>query len=108
MKSLSVGNLLEATGGRLVGGDAEVKRSVTQVDTDSRKARGGSLFIPLIGERFDAHAFIEDALEQGAEGWPDGSGAETCGGEILHSGGGYHARPGRAGEVVQKPLAVPW
>lgn len=78
MKSLSVGNLLEATGGRLVGGDAEVKRSVTQVDTDSRKARGGSLFIPLIGERFDAHAFIEDALEQGAEGCLTDREPKTC------------------------------
>lgn len=36
--------------------------------TDSRKIEKGSLFIPLSGDTFDGHAFIDQALEQGASG----------------------------------------
>ena len=34
--------------------------------TDSRQLRGGDLFLPLIGERFDGHGFLAGALEAGA------------------------------------------
>ena len=34
---------------------------MTHVFTDSRKPDPGALFIPLVGERFDGHAFIHDA-----------------------------------------------
>ncbi len=40
--------------------------SVTSVTTDSRKKAEGSLFIPIKGERFDAHDFIGQAIENGA------------------------------------------
>lgn len=36
------------------------------VSTDSRKIKKGQLFIPLIGENFDGHKFIEKAIENGA------------------------------------------
>lgn len=39
---------------------------IAQVNTDSRKEAPGSLFVPIRGERFDAHAFIEQAIAQGA------------------------------------------
>ena len=38
------------------------------MDTDSRNIHPGSLFIPLVGERFDGHAYINSALEGGAAG----------------------------------------
>ncbi len=38
------------------------------VVTDSRKIRPGCLFIALKGEKFDAHEFIVQAVEQGARG----------------------------------------
>ncbi len=37
------------------------------VTTDSRAVKAGELFIPLVGERFDGHDYIESALKGGAE-----------------------------------------
>ena len=39
---------------------------VTGVTTDSRAVQPGQLFIPLVGERFDGHAYISKALDGGA------------------------------------------
>ena len=41
---------------------------VTGVTTDSRAVQRGQLFIPLVGERFDGHAYISKALDGGAAG----------------------------------------
>jgi UDP-N-acetylmuramoyl-tripeptide--D-alanyl-D-alanine ligase len=49
-------------GGELIGGDAEFRG----VATDSRAVGPGQLFVALRGERFDAHAFVGDALAHGA------------------------------------------
>ncbi len=50
-------------GGRLVGDPAT---AVAHVHTDTRSLQPGDLFVALKGERFDANAFIADALSQGA------------------------------------------
>ena len=39
---------------------------ISEICTDSRDVRPGSLFVALCGERFDGHAFIKTALEKGA------------------------------------------
>lgn len=39
---------------------------VAQVMTDSRTKAENALFIPIVGEHFDAHEFIEQAIENGA------------------------------------------
>lgn len=39
---------------------------ITSVCTDSRRVDAGELFIPLIGESFDGHDFIESAAKSGA------------------------------------------
>ena len=41
---------------------------VSAVSTDSRRITPGCLFIPLSGERFDGHDYIDRALEAGAAG----------------------------------------
>jgi UDP-N-acetylmuramoyl-tripeptide--D-alanyl-D-alanine ligase len=51
-------------GGDLVGGDADFGG----VGIDSRTIGPGQLFVALRGERFDAHAFVGDALARGAIG----------------------------------------
>lgn len=66
MRELTVRELLLATGGTLLAGSEDAR--VTGVSTDSRTAGVGTLFIPLTGERFDGHDYIEKALAQGAAG----------------------------------------
>lgn len=46
----------------------EDAQNVTSVSTDSRKIPVGCLFIPLVGEKFDGHNFIDQSLEAGAVG----------------------------------------
>ncbi len=40
--------------------------TVGNVCTDSRKLKEGDFFVPLIGENFDGHAFLGEALDRGA------------------------------------------
>ncbi len=54
--------VVSATGGEFRG-DWE---SVTGVTTNSRAVEPGNLFVALRGERFDGHAFIDQAIEAGA------------------------------------------
>lgn len=51
--------------------------SVTGVTTDSRAVQPGQLFIPLVGERFDGHAYISKALDGGAAGCLTAAAPET-------------------------------
>ena len=50
--------------GRPVGGD-QVYEGLT---TDSRQIVRGGLFVALVGEKFDGHRFVAQALDQGAGG----------------------------------------
>ena len=78
MEAITLAQLLEAVHGTLLGDfrdenvivqrGATDSRTVSGVDTDSRDIHPGSLFIPLVGERFDGHAYINAALEGGALG----------------------------------------
>ena len=56
--------ICRAVGGTLL----QSGNAVSSVSTDSRTVGAGQLFIPLVGERFDGHAYIQMALEKGAEG----------------------------------------
>ena len=42
--------------------------AVSAVSTDSRKLEPGCLFVPWVGDRFDGHDFIAQALDGGAAG----------------------------------------
>ena len=53
-----------ACGGRILCGDPETE--VTSVSTDSRKIAPGALFVPIHGERTDAHAYIPATFAAGA------------------------------------------
>ncbi len=63
MKSITVGEILKAAEGSLICGDENCR--INAVTTDSRKAEKGMLFIPLAGERFDGHDFINRAASGG-------------------------------------------
>lgn len=65
MSPCTVAALCAAVGRQAAFGDSAAV--VTGVTTDSR-ASDGQLFIPLTGERFDGHAYIDSALSAGAAG----------------------------------------
>lgn len=66
MEAMSIREILEAVDGALLGGDDDLELSIDRVETDSRTIHPGSLFVPIIGEQFDGHAYINAALEGGA------------------------------------------
>ena len=68
MEALTIQQIVEAVHGKLLGEFSSPEPIVTRVETDSRTIHPGSLFIPLVGERFDGHAYIDAALEDGAAG----------------------------------------
>lgn len=68
MEQITLKQLLEAVHGTLLGEYADMNATIAQVGTDSRSVEYGELFIPLVGERFDGHAYVENALAAGAAG----------------------------------------
>jgi UDP-N-acetylmuramoyl-tripeptide--D-alanyl-D-alanine ligase len=62
--TLSVGDLVQASGGTLVSGDPSVIVSSYAIDT--RKLAAGGAFFALPGSRFDGHDFVGDAARAGA------------------------------------------
>lgn len=68
MEAMTIRELLQAVNGRILNDFDDLDREVTLVEMDSRSITEGSLFIPLVGERFDGHAYIQSALELGAAG----------------------------------------
>lgn len=63
MKNITIRDILAATGGELLCGDADMQ--VTGISTDSRNMNANTLFVPIIGEKVDAHDFIFSALSGG-------------------------------------------
>jgi UDP-N-acetylmuramoyl-tripeptide--D-alanyl-D-alanine ligase len=63
----TIGQLAAMCGAALnAAADKERDRLVTGVSRDSRQLPEGCLYVPLIGERFDGHAYAEDCLASGA------------------------------------------
>lgn len=60
--------LAAALGGDRVQGLGDLERGVVSVSTDSRTLEAGALFCPLVGARFDGHAFLDTAFAAGAIG----------------------------------------
>lgn len=63
MKPMTIQTIADIVCGTLLCGDPNTM--IKGVCTDTRKVEQGTLFIPLSGERFDAHDFIGDALNLG-------------------------------------------
>ena len=64
MECMTVNDIVKATGGRLLCGDREME--LKHISIDSRTMKGQDLFVPIIGEKVDAHRFISQAFEAGA------------------------------------------
>ncbi len=66
MKNLTLRNLTEVCSGIYHGPETALDREVTAITTDSRKIEKDCLFVPIVGERVDAHKFIPDVMAKGA------------------------------------------
>lgn len=64
MTGITVKELLEATGGNLLLGQED--QHAGHISLDSRKMEGDDLFVPIVGERVDAHRFLCQAIASGA------------------------------------------
>ncbi len=63
MKKLTIKQVAEGTGGRILCGDESLL--VEKICTDSRKAENGDLFFALIGDNHDAHKYLPQVAEKG-------------------------------------------
>ncbi|KGY13677.1 UDP-N-acetylmuramoyl-tripeptide--D-alanyl-D-alanine ligase [Vibrio tubiashii] len=62
MISLMLSQIAEALDAELIGNDM----AISSVSTDTRAIEPQALFVALVGERFDAHNFVAQAVESGA------------------------------------------
>ncbi|SCJ97147.1 UDP-N-acetylmuramoyl-tripeptide--D-alanyl-D-alanine ligase [uncultured Eubacterium sp.] len=63
MNEITIAEIEKATCGTLIAGCRDHR--INNVCTDSRKAREGDLFVPIVGEVHDAHKFIPQVIEKG-------------------------------------------
>lgn len=66
MKALTLKEIAAACGGKLTGPDNSENLVITDITIDSRTAGKDSLYIPIKGQRFDGHDFINSVFESGA------------------------------------------
>lgn len=93
MNEITIAEIKEATCGTLMAGCEE--HLVGSVCTDSRKAKEGDLFVPIIGEVHDAHKFIPQVIEKGCRALliSEKSAAAALGDCDVIFGGRYHQSP---------------
>lgn len=63
MIPITLQTLADISDGELLGDNL----TIAEVTTDTRNVTHGSLFVALVGERFDAHDFASDAIARGAQ-----------------------------------------
>ena len=64
MRSVSLGQVAQATGGELAGPG---RLMISSVGTDSRDQPVKDLFFALKGERYDGHSFLGEVISAGAK-----------------------------------------
>lgn len=78
---MTIKQIIEACGGKLLCGNENTV--ITSVSTDSRKIENGALFVPIIGEKNDAHSFIPDVFAAGAAAALTQESAKPAGGTLI-------------------------
>jgi len=64
MRGITIKELVEAVGGRLVGASKDLR--IAGVSTDTRNLKPGDVFFALVGENTDGHNYVLQAFENGA------------------------------------------
>ena len=68
MKPLSLRTIAEVTGGAYIGEPEKLDTRITGVVRDNREVQEGYLFVCIVGERVNGHAYTKGAYEAGAAG----------------------------------------
>ncbi|ABX42855.1 UDP-N-acetylmuramoyl-tripeptide--D-alanyl-D-alanine ligase [Lachnoclostridium phytofermentans] len=63
MATFHVNEIATITGGTIIKGNND--RTIFKISTNSKVGDSDTLFVPIVGERVDAHDFIADAYRQG-------------------------------------------
>lgn len=66
MKALTIKEILDVTGGKLINGDLNQK--IKDFSLDSRTIKRGDIFIAIPGSRFDGHQFLKEVVRKLASG----------------------------------------
>ena len=74
MKNLTLRNLTKVCNGIWHGDNALLDQEISAITTDSRKIEKDCLFVPIVGERVDAHRFIPDVMTKHLQHFP----SENC------------------------------
>lgn len=64
MENIKAEDVVKASKGTLLTGDGE--NILSHIRLDSRQVQEGDFFVPIIGEKVDAHKFIPQVIRQGA------------------------------------------
>jgi UDP-N-acetylmuramoyl-tripeptide--D-alanyl-D-alanine ligase len=104
--SLSVQEVLDATGGRLLAGPAGA--AFASYHSDSRTVQRGGLFFALRGAAQDGHAFCTEAAARGASGLVVDREAAVAGPAVIRVADTWRALYDLAGHVLRRvaPLVV--
>ncbi|MFN8673528.1 MAG: UDP-N-acetylmuramoyl-tripeptide--D-alanyl-D-alanine ligase [Candidatus Sericytochromatia bacterium] len=68
MEPINLKEILEATEGNLISENKNENNIFNNVSTDTRNIKENDFFVPLKGENFNGHNFIQTAFEKGASG----------------------------------------
>lgn len=63
---LSIAEMCEILESEAVGANARLLKRKVKLCLDSREVGPGMVFWPIVGEKFDAHAFVAQSMEKGA------------------------------------------
>src|SRR3972149_423013 len=66
-EKIKINDIISWTNSEIVSGDIE--KYIVNISTDSRTIKKGNFFVPLTGENYNGHEFIESALDKGACGF---------------------------------------
>ena len=65
---ITIGDILDATDGKLVGSFLDNTVTITSLVIDSRRSCSHALFIPFKGDKNNGYDFIDDAFDRGCAG----------------------------------------
>ena len=65
MKPILLKDIADACGGEFFGDESLLQKNIYNISTNSNEIGENTLFVPIVGEKFDAHDFIGTAFENG-------------------------------------------